>query len=141
MSSEELAQANGVDGIEDVAALDLELEPCPALEAELASERQLCGAQDQSIRDRAYPSERCRFATLRAAEKILRLSAELLEVGGRNKYGHDGSSSAGRPAMPDKEIVSIPRNVRSRGGLSPVRGPGCALARACQSSRRRASRG
>src|SRR5581483_7442679 len=117
-------QAGKVAAVEDVAALDLQLQPGPAGEPVLAGERELSGSQHDAAGIDA--PDRGRVAALGGVQQILGLMAELVQVGPGRQVRHDVSLVAPWSAAGPEEIATDPAllSCENGGGLRPARGPG-----------------
>jgi hypothetical protein len=74
-------QPGQVPVVEDVPALDFQLQLGPAGEPVLAGERELRGGQDDPVRDRPDPRDRGGVAALGGVQQVFGLVAELFQVG------------------------------------------------------------
>jgi hypothetical protein len=78
---EHRAEAAQISAVEDLATLDLPLQRRPAGEAVSARDRELSRCQRDAVRHRSDLLERRLVAALRRPQQILRLMAQLLQIG------------------------------------------------------------
>jgi len=78
---EQRVQPGHVSAVEDLPPVDLGLELDPRGEPVLPRHGQLGRVEDQMIRHRVQSSHRVSVAALGRPEKVLRLVAELVEIG------------------------------------------------------------
>ncbi len=121
-------QAGQVAAVEDVAALDFQLELGPACEPVLAGERQLCRGEDEPPGHRPDPRGRAGIAALGGVQQVLGLVAELVQVGPGRQVRHDVSfATPWSAAGPEENVIRNGLLPDNGGGLCPARGPSGAL--------------
>jgi hypothetical protein len=81
-------QTPEVARVENLATLDLSLQFGPADKSILARERQLCAREGHVRRHRADPPDRIVVASPSSSKQVLRLMAEVIQVGAGWKIGH-----------------------------------------------------